>query len=264
MVPFNCRMHSTSGHDGHKHHRSQTLPIIRGKNALSNPKLLQMIDSSTASKYRNYLLPSGILWDLDQALYRPFLDRRLLKLWDWSHLSHFPIRFLSSFENEQNQWKDVLISLVQLVRVDSNLLSFHLLWAVFFKKPLWLKVQLGLYLCCDETWGPDCRIKSSLLTLRRLLFISLVLCCRHLQWNRHCTVCGHRGKHCHRSFPHNPWPVVSLHSESPGMFCWFSSLLELVGCGVKERPGVAGTQKTGNGWDSRIGNKICQSSVKVL
>ncbi|XP_064522589.1 dedicator of cytokinesis protein 10 isoform X12 [Pseudopipra pipra] len=42
-------MHSTSSHDGHKHHRSQTLPIIRGKNALSNPKLLQMIDSSTAS-----------------------------------------------------------------------------------------------------------------------------------------------------------------------------------------------------------------------
>uniref|UniRef100_A0A8D0FP57 Dedicator of cytokinesis 10 n=1 Tax=Strix occidentalis caurina TaxID=311401 RepID=A0A8D0FP57_STROC len=42
-------MHSTSSHDGHKHHRSQTLPIIRGKNALSNPKLLQMIDSSTTS-----------------------------------------------------------------------------------------------------------------------------------------------------------------------------------------------------------------------
>uniref|UniRef100_A0A8C2TBL6 Dedicator of cytokinesis 10 n=1 Tax=Coturnix japonica TaxID=93934 RepID=A0A8C2TBL6_COTJA len=41
-------MHSNSSHDGHKHHRSQTLPIIRGKNALSNPKLLQMIDSSTA------------------------------------------------------------------------------------------------------------------------------------------------------------------------------------------------------------------------
>ncbi|XP_075426230.1 dedicator of cytokinesis protein 10 isoform X4 [Ascaphus truei] len=42
-------MHST--HDGHKHPRSQTLPIIRGKNALSNPKLLQMIEltSSIAS-----------------------------------------------------------------------------------------------------------------------------------------------------------------------------------------------------------------------
>ncbi|KAM7160164.1 dedicator of cytokinesis protein 10 isoform 6-T6 [Macrochelys suwanniensis] len=42
-------VHSTSSHDGHKHHRSQTLPIIRGKNAFSNPKLLQMIDSSMAS-----------------------------------------------------------------------------------------------------------------------------------------------------------------------------------------------------------------------
>ncbi|XP_053314862.1 dedicator of cytokinesis protein 10 isoform X2 [Spea bombifrons] len=42
-------IHST--HDGHKHPRSQTLPIIRGKNALSNPKLLQMIEltSSIAS-----------------------------------------------------------------------------------------------------------------------------------------------------------------------------------------------------------------------
>ncbi|XP_053565996.1 LOW QUALITY PROTEIN: dedicator of cytokinesis protein 10 [Bombina bombina] len=35
-------MHSTN--DGHRHPRSQTLPIIRGKNALSNPKLLQMIE----------------------------------------------------------------------------------------------------------------------------------------------------------------------------------------------------------------------------
>lgn len=151
VVPFNCRMHSASSHDGHKHHRSQTLPIIRGKNALSNPKLLQMIDSSTASKYRNYLLPSGILWDLDQDLYRPFLDQRLLKQWDWSHLSHFPVRFLPSFEDEQRQWGDVLTSLVQLVRVDPNFLPFHLLWAVFFKIPLWLKVQLGQHLCCDET-----------------------------------------------------------------------------------------------------------------
>ncbi|MEJ1272084.1 hypothetical protein NN561_002932 [Cricetulus griseus] len=39
-------MHTTSGHEGHKQHRSQTLPIIRGKNALSNPKLLQMLDNT--------------------------------------------------------------------------------------------------------------------------------------------------------------------------------------------------------------------------
>ncbi|XP_055976893.1 dedicator of cytokinesis protein 10 isoform X8 [Sorex fumeus] len=39
-------MHTTSSQEGHKHHRSQTLPIIRGKNALSNPKLLQMLDNT--------------------------------------------------------------------------------------------------------------------------------------------------------------------------------------------------------------------------
>nr|XP_045002718.1 dedicator of cytokinesis protein 10 isoform X12 [Jaculus jaculus] len=42
-------MHPASGHEGHKQHRSQTLPIIRGKNALSNPKLLQMLDNSMTS-----------------------------------------------------------------------------------------------------------------------------------------------------------------------------------------------------------------------
>ncbi|XP_038604845.1 dedicator of cytokinesis protein 10 isoform X3 [Tachyglossus aculeatus] len=42
-------MHSTASHEGHKHHRSQTLPIIRSKNALSNPKLLQMLDSTMTS-----------------------------------------------------------------------------------------------------------------------------------------------------------------------------------------------------------------------
>ncbi|XP_058156020.1 dedicator of cytokinesis protein 10 isoform X13 [Dasypus novemcinctus] len=42
-------MHTTSSHEGHKQHRSQTLPIIRGKNALSNPKLLQMLDNTMTS-----------------------------------------------------------------------------------------------------------------------------------------------------------------------------------------------------------------------
>ncbi|CAH2247117.1 dedicator of cytokinesis 10 [Pelobates cultripes] len=38
-----------SAHDGQKHPRSQTLPIIRGKNALSNPKLLQMIELTNSA-----------------------------------------------------------------------------------------------------------------------------------------------------------------------------------------------------------------------
>ncbi|KAG8580938.1 hypothetical protein GDO81_007483 [Engystomops pustulosus] len=37
-----------SAHDSHKHPRSQTLPIIRGKNALSNPKLLQIIELTSS------------------------------------------------------------------------------------------------------------------------------------------------------------------------------------------------------------------------
>nr|XP_031308144.1 dedicator of cytokinesis protein 10 isoform X8 [Camelus dromedarius] len=42
-------MHTVSSHEGQKQHRSQTLPIIRGKNALSNPKLLQMLDNTMSS-----------------------------------------------------------------------------------------------------------------------------------------------------------------------------------------------------------------------
>ncbi|KAJ8796453.1 hypothetical protein J1605_017923 [Eschrichtius robustus] len=42
-------MHTTSSHEGQKQHRSQTLPIIRGKNALSHPKLLQMLDNTMTS-----------------------------------------------------------------------------------------------------------------------------------------------------------------------------------------------------------------------
>uniref|UniRef100_A0A8C4LWC7 Dedicator of cytokinesis 10 n=1 Tax=Equus asinus asinus TaxID=83772 RepID=A0A8C4LWC7_EQUAS len=42
-------MPTPSSHEGHKQHRSQTLPIIRGKNALSNPKLLQMLDNTMTS-----------------------------------------------------------------------------------------------------------------------------------------------------------------------------------------------------------------------
>uniref|UniRef100_A0A673ARM9 Dedicator of cytokinesis 10 n=1 Tax=Sphaeramia orbicularis TaxID=375764 RepID=A0A673ARM9_9TELE len=36
---------ASSGGEGHRHARSQTMPIIRGKNALTNPKLLQMMET---------------------------------------------------------------------------------------------------------------------------------------------------------------------------------------------------------------------------
>uniref|UniRef100_A0A8D0D783 Dedicator of cytokinesis 10 n=1 Tax=Sander lucioperca TaxID=283035 RepID=A0A8D0D783_SANLU len=36
---------ASSGGEGHRHARSQTMPIIRGKNALTNPKLLHMMET---------------------------------------------------------------------------------------------------------------------------------------------------------------------------------------------------------------------------
>uniref|UniRef100_A0A8C5MXC6 Dedicator of cytokinesis 10 n=1 Tax=Leptobrachium leishanense TaxID=445787 RepID=A0A8C5MXC6_9ANUR len=42
------RIHSTS--EGQKHLRSQTLPLMRGKNALSNPKLLQIMELSSSNE----------------------------------------------------------------------------------------------------------------------------------------------------------------------------------------------------------------------
>lgn len=97
------------------------------------------------------------------------------------------------------------------------------------------------------------QIASSLTTLGRLFVTLLFVCCRQLQWNGHCTVRRHRGEHCYRSFPHDPWPVVSLHSESPGTFCCFIFCLNWcrAGCVVEGKPG-AGTQKTWNVWDSGI------------
>ncbi|XP_043926200.1 dedicator of cytokinesis protein 10 isoform X3 [Protopterus annectens] len=42
-----------AGHDGQRYSRSQTMPIIRSKNALSNPKLLQMIEGTTGISVNN-------------------------------------------------------------------------------------------------------------------------------------------------------------------------------------------------------------------
>lgn len=39
---------ASSGGEGHRQARSQTMPIIRGKNALTNPKLLQMMETGNA------------------------------------------------------------------------------------------------------------------------------------------------------------------------------------------------------------------------
>lgn len=56
LIPAVASRMASSGGDGHRHARSQTMPIIRGKNALTNPKLLQMMETgNTLSKHLNHL-----------------------------------------------------------------------------------------------------------------------------------------------------------------------------------------------------------------
>lgn len=46
---------ASSGGDGHRHARSQTMPIIRSKNALTNPKLLQMMETGNTCMHTFWL-----------------------------------------------------------------------------------------------------------------------------------------------------------------------------------------------------------------
>ncbi|XP_059930242.1 dedicator of cytokinesis protein 10 isoform X7 [Gadus macrocephalus] len=50
---------AVSGGDGHRHARSQTMPIIRGKNALSNPKLLHMMETGNKALHAYGNIPEG-------------------------------------------------------------------------------------------------------------------------------------------------------------------------------------------------------------
>lgn len=50
---------ASSGGDGHRHARSQTMPIIRGKNALTNPKLLHMMETGNTHTRIHEMESSG-------------------------------------------------------------------------------------------------------------------------------------------------------------------------------------------------------------
>uniref|UniRef100_A0A8C2XIG5 Dedicator of cytokinesis 10 n=1 Tax=Cyclopterus lumpus TaxID=8103 RepID=A0A8C2XIG5_CYCLU len=50
---------ASSGGEGHRHARSQTMPIIRSKNALANPKLLQMMETGNT---HTHLTEMNIKW----------------------------------------------------------------------------------------------------------------------------------------------------------------------------------------------------------
>ncbi|XP_035010068.1 dedicator of cytokinesis protein 10 isoform X4 [Hippoglossus stenolepis] len=63
-----------SGGEGHRHARSQTMPIIRGKNALTNPKLLQMMDTDGSIQDGDTLSPNDVEANLSTEVSLTVLD----------------------------------------------------------------------------------------------------------------------------------------------------------------------------------------------
>uniref|UniRef100_A0A1A8MMX9 Dedicator of cytokinesis 10 n=1 Tax=Nothobranchius pienaari TaxID=704102 RepID=A0A1A8MMX9_9TELE len=63
-----------SGGEGHRHARSQTMPIIRGKNALMNPKLLQMMETDGSIQDGDTLSPTDIEANLSTEVALTVLD----------------------------------------------------------------------------------------------------------------------------------------------------------------------------------------------
>ncbi|KAI5093019.1 dedicator of cytokinesis protein 10 isoform X1 [Silurus meridionalis] len=63
-----------SGQDGHRHARSHTMPILRGKNALTNPKLLQMMETDGNSVENDNFNPTDIEANLSTEVALTVLD----------------------------------------------------------------------------------------------------------------------------------------------------------------------------------------------
>ncbi|KAM8903394.1 dedicator of cytokinesis protein 10 isoform 8-T8 [Spinachia spinachia] len=65
---------ASSGGEGHRHARSQTMPIIRSKNALTNPKLLQMMETDGNIQDGDTLSPTDIEANLSTEVALTVLD----------------------------------------------------------------------------------------------------------------------------------------------------------------------------------------------
>ncbi|XP_061734546.1 dedicator of cytokinesis protein 10 isoform X6 [Nerophis ophidion] len=77
---------ASSGGEGHRQARSQTMPIIRGKNALTNPKLLQMMESDGNIQDGDNLSPTDVEANLSTEVALTVLD--VLELFVHHHKKH--------------------------------------------------------------------------------------------------------------------------------------------------------------------------------
>uniref|UniRef100_A0A4W6ECF5 Dedicator of cytokinesis 10 n=1 Tax=Lates calcarifer TaxID=8187 RepID=A0A4W6ECF5_LATCA len=74
LIPAAVFRMASSGGEGHRHARSQTMPIIRGKNALTNPKLLQMMETDGSIQDGDTLSPTDIEANLSTEVSLTVLD----------------------------------------------------------------------------------------------------------------------------------------------------------------------------------------------
>uniref|UniRef100_A0A4W5Q0Y2 Dedicator of cytokinesis 10 n=1 Tax=Hucho hucho TaxID=62062 RepID=A0A4W5Q0Y2_9TELE len=74
LTPDRLVTRMLSGQDGHRHARSQTMPIIRAKNALTNPKLLQMMETDGNIPEGDHLSPTDIEANLSTEVALIVLD----------------------------------------------------------------------------------------------------------------------------------------------------------------------------------------------
>ncbi|XP_027018469.2 dedicator of cytokinesis protein 10 isoform X3 [Tachysurus fulvidraco] len=63
-----------SSQDGHRHARSHTMPILRGKNALTNPKLLQMMETDGNASENDNFNPTDVEANLSTEVSLTVLD----------------------------------------------------------------------------------------------------------------------------------------------------------------------------------------------
>ncbi|KAM4589700.1 dedicator of cytokinesis protein 10 isoform 2-T2 [Fundulus diaphanus] len=99
-----------SGGEGHRHARSQTMPIIRSKNALMNPKLLQMMEADGSIQDGDTLSPTDIEANLSTEVALTVLD--VLELFVHHHKKQLLLD-----EGQNTLMKKVL---------DTYLLFFHI------------------------------------------------------------------------------------------------------------------------------------------
>ncbi|XP_056612154.1 dedicator of cytokinesis protein 10 isoform X2 [Triplophysa dalaica] len=103
----------TSAQDGHRHARSQTMPIIRSKNALTNPKLLHLMEADGNPPEAENFSPTDIEANLSTEVALTILD--VLGLFVQHHKKH-----LQHDEGQNALMKKVFDTYLQFLQINQS------------------------------------------------------------------------------------------------------------------------------------------------